>query len=265
MVKSKKTSLPVEQELVMQIFDVIVDQLEDIIEVRHQYIFKIHVFDKTNLAYLGEIEEVILDGYSTRYIVDFVETATDDDIMFGFTDLKYAIGAVFIGIIVGKMVTNCYNHKKIFYNVIPLRHLTYMKEGEEMLIQKPSKLEVDKTYWMQMVKAYESYRNNDANLHRYVFRIRVWPDKSDLTKFYEVKESYSNLGKSGQELQKFVDALSETEVDIDEMEVEDMVGVVFKGMIRKKIYYDQYGPSIYYDLHVLKNYGVCEIEGGEDQ
>ena len=73
------------------------------------------------------------------------------------------------------------------------------------------------------------------------------------------------LWNAQRELQKFVDALSETEVDIDEMEVEDMVGVVFKGMIRKKIYYDQYGPSIYYDLHVLKNYGVCEIEGGEDQ
>lgn len=263
MVKSKISGLPVNQELLMQIFDVVVDQLEDTIAVRHQYIFKMHVFDKVNLMYLGEIEEVILDGCSAYYIVDFVETATDDDIMFGFTDLRYSIGAVFVGIITAKTVANCHNHKKTFYNVVPLRHLIYMKEGEKIMVQKPSKLKIDTKYWMQIVKAYEGYGNNESNLHRYVFGVRIWPDKNDLTEFYDVKESYSNLGKSAQELQTFVEAITDTEVDINELELENLVGVVFKGMIGKRIFYDQYGPTIYYDLKVLVTYGVCEIEGGE--
>jgi len=131
------------------------------------------------------------------------------------------------------------------------------------MIMIPSKLKSEEKYFMQIVKAYSRKRMRGMPTRRYFFRVRVWPDKNDLSQFCDVQEVFYNFGESAKKLVKFVEGATSYEFDINDADVEFTVGAVFKGYIHQEIKYGTYGPDKFYNVEVIKHCGYCDIEGGK--
>ena len=129
MIQNMPLELPTSKKLIMKIVDIIIEPMGFDITSRKKYIFVLRIWNNAKLEHAYRVKEIMYDGFSRDYIVDFIETATDEEIFLGFTDIQYAIGAVFIGMIKTKTKVNYHNHKTVFYNVVALKHLGYVMEG----------------------------------------------------------------------------------------------------------------------------------------
>lgn len=126
-------SLPVNVELVFKIISASSEYQDCGSFARDRFVFRMKVWKKSDLSHYRVVEEVMYNGErSGNYLVDFVQNATNEEFICYWTDVEFAIGAVFIGKIIPVSRVNYYNHKKVFYNVRALRHLGYVEvEGED--------------------------------------------------------------------------------------------------------------------------------------
>lgn len=130
MLVEKPESLPVNKELVFQIVDATAEYLDLGPISRYRMIFLLQVWKKTDYSKSYYIEEVMYNGvFSEQYFLDFIETATNMEFIWHWSDIDIAIGAVFIGKITVKVRENLWKHQTKFYNVVAMRHISFMEEG----------------------------------------------------------------------------------------------------------------------------------------
>lgn len=130
MLVEKPELLPVNKELVFQIVDATAEYLDLGPISRYRMIFLLQVWEKTDYSKSYYIEEVMYNGvFSEQYFLDFIETATNMEFIWHWSDIDIAIGAVFIGKITVKVRENLWNHQTKFYNVVAMRHIGFMEEG----------------------------------------------------------------------------------------------------------------------------------------
>lgn len=128
-----------------------------------------------------------------------------------------------------------------------------------------SKLKCDNTYLMQIVSAEAVQPIRVSSKSNYIFKfwVRVWQDAKDLASYNDILVKYFNSRGHIDELIEFVECATGYEFDGVEPDVEFTVGAAFRGVIRLKITYDQYGPDKGYYLEVKKHLDYCEVEGGK--
>ena len=125
-------TLPINVELVFNIIEASSEYEDCGSYGRERFVFKMKVWKKSDLSHYRVVEEVMYNGgRSSNYLVDFVQNATNEEFIWYWTDVEFAIGAVFIGMITPVSRVNYNNHKKVFYNVRALRHLGYIEEEGE--------------------------------------------------------------------------------------------------------------------------------------
>lgn len=139
-----------------------------------------------------------------------------------------------------------------------------VKEVLRMVLMKSKKLKTDVECPMQFIAATSRFVEKGVSRYIYNFFIRVWPDKNDLSVFYDVVDRLCSIGKDSKELVALVEKATGYEFDANAGNVEFVEGAVFKGVIKTEVRYGTLGRDEFYSIVPVKHYGYCEIEGGVD-
>jgi len=131
-----------------------------------------------------------------------------------------------------------------------------------MLNRRPDILKTDVEYLMQIIAAMSKWVEKGISRYKYLFFVRVWPDKNNLDDFYDLLQRFNGVGKDAKKLVTFVEGATGYEFDISETDVEFTEGAVFKGVIKKEHVPGALVSDRFYNIEVVKHCGYCDIEGG---